>query len=314
MISGTGAFQQLGAGTTTLTAVQTYTGSTTISAGVLALTGTASIAASSGVVANAKFDISGLSAGTSITNLSGGSAGTVALGNNTLTLTNAAGTFAGVISGNGGLVKQGSGLFTLSGANDYTGATTVAGGNLRVNGSVASAVTVQSGATLSGIGSVGGPVTVQSGGTLSAGQSPGTITLGALNLNAGSTSVFELGSPGVVGGATNDLVNVTGNLTLGGTLSVNAPSAGYYRLFNYGTLTPSNFATITGSSNGTPTVLTNVPNQVNLSIAAAGQRHPVLGWRRPNRQWRGQWRHRNLERDQHQLDRRAGAGQHQRPP
>ena len=76
----------------------------------------------------------------------------------------------------------------------------------------------------------------------------------------------------MVGGATNDLVNVTGNLTLGGTLSVNAPSAGYYRLFNYGTLTPSNFDTINGSSNGTPTVLTNVPNQVNLLIAAAGQR------------------------------------------
>jgi autotransporter-associated beta strand protein len=272
VISGTGAFQQLGAGTTTLTAVQTYQGSTTISAGVLALTGSASIAASSGVVANAKFDMSGLSGGTSITNLTGGSAGTVALGNNTLTLTNAAGSFAGVISGNGGLVKQGSGLFTLSGANDYTGATTVEGGNLRVNGSVAGAVNVQSGATLSGIGSVGGLVTIQSGGTLSAGQSPGTITLGALNLNAGSTSAFELGSPGVVGGTTNDLVNVTGNLTLGGTLSVNAPSAGYYRLFNYGTLTPSNFASVTGSTSGTPTVLTNVPNQVNLSIAAAGQR------------------------------------------
>jgi autotransporter-associated beta strand protein len=272
VISGTGAFQQLGAGTTTLTAVQTYTGSTTISAGVLALTGSVSIAASSGVVANAKFDISGLSAGTSITNLSGGSAGTVALGNNTLTLTNAAGTFAGAISGNGGLVKQGPGLFTLSGTNTYLGGTTVEGGNLRVDGSVASAVTVQSGATLSGAGSVGGLVTIQSGGTLSAGQSPGTITLGALNLNAGSTSVFELGSPGVVGGATNDLVNVTGNLTLGGALSVNAPSAGYYRLFNYGTLTPSNFATVTGSTGGTPTVLTNVPNQVNLLIAGTGQR------------------------------------------
>ena len=272
VISGTGALQQIGTGTTTLSAVETYQGSTTISAGVLALTGSASIAASSGVMANAKFDISGLSGGTSITNLSGNSAGTVALGNNTLTLTNAAGTFAGVISGSGGLVKQGSGLFTLSGANDYTGATTVAGGNLRVNGSVAGAVDVQSGATLSGIGSVGGLVTIRPGGTLSAGQSPGTITLGALNLNAGSTSIFELGSPGVVGGATNDLVNVTGNLTLGGTLSVNAPSAGYYRLFNYGTLTPSNFATVTGSTNGTPTVLTNVPNQVNLSIAAAGQR------------------------------------------
>jgi autotransporter-associated beta strand protein len=270
VISGSGAVQQNGPGTTTLTAVNTYAGTTTISAGVLALSGAGSIANSSGVIANGTFDISATTAGTSVKNLSG--AGIVTLGGQTLTLTNAAGTFAGAIGGNGGLVKQGAGLFVLSGANTYLGGTTVEGGNLRVNGSVASAVNVQSGATLSGTGSVGGLVTVQSGGTLSAGQSPGTLTLGALNLNAGSTSVFELGSPGVVGGPTNDLVNVTGNLTLGGTLSVNAPSAGYYRLFNYGTLTPSNFATITGSTNGTPVVLTNVPNQVNLSIAAAGQR------------------------------------------
>ncbi len=269
-ISGSGEVQHNGPGTTTLTAINTYAGATTISAGVLALSGAGSIANSSGVINDGTFDISATTAGASIKNLSG--AGIVTLGSRTLTLTDAAGIFAGAIGGNGGLVKQGAGLFELSGTNTYLGATTVADGNLRVNGSLASAVNVQSGGTLSGTGSVGGLVTVQSGGTLSAGQSPGTLTVGALNLNAGSTSVFELGSPGVVGGPTNDLVNVTGNLTLGGTLSVNAPSAGYYRLFNYGTLTPSNFATITGSSNGTPTVLTNVPNQVNLSIAAAGQR------------------------------------------
>jgi fibronectin-binding autotransporter adhesin len=266
-ISGSGAVQQNGPGTTTLTAVNTFAGPTTISAGTLALSGTGSIANSSGVTANGTFDISGTTAGASIKTLSG--AGIVTLGSRTLTLTNASGTFGGAIGGNGGLVKQGAGLFTLSGTNTYLGATTVAGGEFRVNGSVASAVDVQSGATLSGTGSVGGLVTVQSGGTLSAGQSPGTLTLGALNLNSGSTSIFELGSPGVVGGATNDLVNVTGNLTLGGTLSVNAPSAGYYRLFNYGTLTASSFGSINGSSNAM--VLTNVPNQVNLSIAAAGQ-------------------------------------------
>jgi autotransporter-associated beta strand protein len=270
VISGGGAVQQNGAGTTTLTAVNTYGGGTTISAGTLALSGSGSIASSSGLIDNGAFDISGTAAGTSIKNLSG--TGSVGLGSQTLTLTNASGTFAGGIGGNGGLVKQGAGLFTLSGTNTYSGATAVAGGELRVNGSVASAVNVQSGATLSGIGTVGGLVTVQSGGTLSAGQSPGTLTLGALNLNAGSTSVFELGSPGVVGGTSNDLVNVNGNLTLGGTLSVNAPSAGYYRLFNYGTMTASSFGTINGSSHGTPTVLTNVPNQVNLLIAAAGQR------------------------------------------
>jgi fibronectin-binding autotransporter adhesin len=270
VISGTGEVQQNGTGITFLNAANTYSGATTISAGALFLGNGGSIANSSGVIDNGLFDISVAGAPVSIKNLSG--TGLVNLGVHTLTVTNASGAFAGSVVGNGGFAKRGAGLFILSGTNSYSGDTTVAGGELRVNGSVASAVNVQSGATLSGIGSIGGLVTVQSGGTLSAGQSPGTMTVGALNLNAGSTSVFQLGSPGVVGGPTNDLVNVTGNLTLGGTLSVDAPSAGYYRLFNYGTLTPSNFATIAGSSNGTPVVLTNVPNQVNLSIAAAGQR------------------------------------------
>ena len=269
VISGSGAVAQNGIGTTTLTAVNIYSGATTINAGTLALSGTGSIAASSGVTDNGTFDISSTTAGASIKNLSG--AGIVTLGNQTLTLTDASGTFSGAIGGSGGLTKQGTGLFILSGTSTYSGPTMVTDGNLRVNGSIASAVTVQSGATLSGIGTVGGAVTIQSGGFLSAGQSPGTLNVGALSLNAGSTSIFELGTPGVAGGATNDLVNVIGNLTLGGTLSVNAPSAGYYRLFNYGTLTPSSFDTISGSTNGTPTVLTNVPNQVNLSIMAAGQ-------------------------------------------
>ena len=150
VISGSGAVQQIGAGTTTLTAVNTYAGATTISAGTLALSGAGSIANSSGVIDNGTFDISATTAGASIKNLSG--TGIVTLGNQTLTLTNASGTFAGGIGGNGGLVKQGAGLFTLSGTNTYLGGTTVEGGNLRVNGSVASAVNVQSGATLSGIG------------------------------------------------------------------------------------------------------------------------------------------------------------------
>ncbi|WP_375415085.1 beta strand repeat-containing protein, partial [uncultured Bradyrhizobium sp.] len=263
-IGGNGGMT-VAAGTQTLSGSNSYAGATAITAGTLALSGTGSIASSSSVIANGAFDISATTAGAAIKNLSG--TGTVALGSRTLTLTNASGAFAG----DGGLIKQGAGLFTLSGASTYLGATTVAGGNLRVNGSIASAVTVQSGAMLSGTGSVGGAVTVLSGGTLSAGQSPGTLTLGALNLNAGSTSVFELGSAGVAGGASNDLVRVTGNLTLGGTLSVNAPSAGYYRLFDYGTLAAGGFDVISGSSNGTPAVLTNVPNQVNLLIAAAGQ-------------------------------------------
>jgi len=315
-ISGSGGLIKTGTGRFIITEANSYAGGTTISDGTLQL---GTVAASTGsvvgdIVDNARLVFSkfgatsfnGVISGsgsvaiedtpggfTTLTNnntYTGGTtitSGTLAIGNNGTTgsivgnvLNNSSIIFNrsdnigfdGLISGSGGLLKLGAGVLTLSAVNTYTGATTVEAGNLRVNGAVVGAVTVQSGATLSGIGAVGGLVTVQSGGTLSAGQSPGTLTLGALNLNAGSASVFELGSAGVVGGASNDLVSVTGNLTLGGTLSVNAPSAGYYRLFNYGTLTSSSFGAVTGSTNGTPTVLTNVPNQVNLLIAAAGQR------------------------------------------
>jgi autotransporter-associated beta strand protein len=244
VISGSGAFQQIGSGATVLTADNTYTGGTTITAGILQLgNGGTSGSVTGNIVDNAVLAIN--------------RSNTVSLGG---------------ISGSGGLQQNGTGTTVLTGTNTYSGPTTVTAGNLQVNGSVISNVNVQSGAMLSGTGSVSGAVTLQSGGTLSPGQGgPGTLTLGALTLNTGSTSIFELGSPGVVGGSSNDLVNVTGNLKLGGTLSVNAPSAGYYRLFNYGTLTPSNFDAVTGSSNGAATVLTNVPNQVNLSIVGAGQ-------------------------------------------
>ena len=108
VISGSGAVQQNGAGTTTLTAVNTYAGATTISAGALALSGAGSIANSSGVVGNAKFDISGHHRAAPRSRTCPAHAAWSTLGNQTLTLTNAAGTFAGVIGGNGGLVKQGS--------------------------------------------------------------------------------------------------------------------------------------------------------------------------------------------------------------
>src|SRR5690606_29477579 len=86
---------------------------------------------------------------------------------------------------------------------------------------------------LGGAGTAVGDVTVN--GTLSAGNSPGTLNIdGSLTLNSGSTSLFELNTPGVAGGTDNDLVNVGGTLTLGGTLEAHVAAAGYYRLFDYG--------------------------------------------------------------------------------
>ncbi|WP_174525319.1 autotransporter-associated beta strand repeat-containing protein, partial [Hydrogenophaga palleronii] len=144
-------------------------------------------------------------------------------------------SFDGVIGGTGGLVKQGAGTTTLGGTNTYTGDTSVNAGTLAVNGAVAGNVQVNDTGTLGGSGVIGGNVNLVSGATLSAGNSPGTLTVnGDLTLGSGSTSVFELGQAGVVGGTANDLVEVGGNLQLGGRLQATAASAGWYRLFNYG--------------------------------------------------------------------------------
>ena len=88
------------------------------------LSGAGSIANSSNVIANGTLDISG-TAGASITTLNG-RAGDVSLGFQTLTLTNASGTFSGVLAdgglfgGTGGGLKISGGTETLTGDNTST--------------------------------------------------------------------------------------------------------------------------------------------------------------------------------------------------
>jgi len=131
--------QQLGTSTLILSGTNTYTGTTTIDAGTLALTGTGSIAASNEVFLSntgATFDISGTTAGASIVTLNGISGSNVNLGAQTLTITNGdvTKTYYGSIGGSGGLTVTG-GFALLGGTNTYTGVTTIAtGGDLALNG------------------------------------------------------------------------------------------------------------------------------------------------------------------------------------
>lgn len=141
----------------------------------------------------------------------------------------------GKISGTGGLISgtvgAGAGsIRTLSNDNDYTGATSVTGGTLLINGNSSTAVgavSVAAAGTIGGIGTVGGATTLN--GTLSPGQSPGTLTFNTdLTVNNGATYLFESG----------DLTNVNGILDLNDNWNLTLTGSGFADggsvvLFNY---------------------------------------------------------------------------------
>ena len=154
--------------------------------------------------------------------------------------------YSGIISGAGNLTKTGTAIASLSGANIYTGTTTVDSGTLLVTNTHFGGgdYTINSGGTLGGNGTIDASVNLD-GGTMSPGTSPGTLTLGALSLIGSVTGVYELDSPS---STSDDLVSVTGGLDLslltGITLDVTKIGGGFladgdYALVEFaGALTP----------------------------------------------------------------------------
>ena len=185
----------------------------------------------------------------------------------------------------GGLTKNSTGTLTLSGANTYTGNTTISGGTLALalagtiaNSSVitvgstavldltskASGFSFGSGQTVKGIGTInigsGKAVTFASGSSLTPGNSIGTLSVtGDLILASGSSSTFELGTPG-----TSDRTAVTGALTLGGTITLadnggangnGSASGGSYQIFTQTGVAGGSFGTVTNNITGTRAVV-----------------------------------------------------------
>jgi len=263
-ISGTGALQQTGTGTLILTANDTYSGGTTISAGKLQIGNGGTTGAIAGNVAD----------------------------NGTLVFDRSdTVTFAGTIAGSGSLQQSGSGTLILTGNESNSGGTIITAGTLQLgNGGTAGSVTgniADGGAlvfnrsnalTVAGIISGSGSVaqngigvttlsatntytgaTVVNGGTLlvmgSTASSATTVNTGGTLGGTGMVGALTIGGAGVVspgtGGtgtlhvsgnaafsssavyladvtpSTTDLLSVSGTATLNGTLMVSPTGTGY---------------------------------------------------------------------------------------
>ncbi|QQE12265.1 autotransporter-associated beta strand repeat-containing protein [Planctomycetota bacterium] len=224
VISGTGGLVKQGDGALTLSGTNTYSGSTNIAGGTIIVSGSNTISDSGSVTLA---DVSGatlqLADDETIGSLTGGGStgGEVKLQSYTLTVGDENDTtYAGVISGTGGLVKQGDGTLIFSNSdNIYTGGTTVNEGILIINGNMASAnMNVANGAMLAGVMSLAG--NYNNAGTISPGNSIGTVTVGG-NLTLTDTSIYDMEIESTAGaGVGNDLIDVGGTADVDGTLNI----------------------------------------------------------------------------------------------
>ncbi len=269
---GTGAVTTAGTGDRTITVtantlavgeLKTATGQGFIKqgAGTLALTSTGAGAAAS--VINGTLDVA---AGTlqfcrtgapdanttgdlTVTNLTG--TGTITNGSGYerwLFVTGSgsfSGTFADGSTGKFGFNKPGTSTFTLAGANNYSGVTTVGGGVLTITG------TNSAGGTVNIAGGTGNPAVLN----LQNSNALGTGTVNATNRNSGiqlqggialpSTVSFLLSNDGTSGATVPAAIeNISGNNTIHGNISITTGGGGALLRSNSGALTFAGNATI----------------------------------------------------------------------
>jgi autotransporter-associated beta strand protein len=245
----TAGLDKISAGTVTLTAANTYTGGTTITAGTLSLGSggtTGRLTATTAIVNNSNLTINRSDAFSQATDLGAGV----------------------LISGSGSFTQAGAGTTTLTAANTYTGATAIKNGTLALDGA-ANRLAVAGAVVLGDTGTAGKLVL---GGTTTASQ-----TLTALTTTGSGGSV-------VGGNAVNSTLtlNIASSNTFAGTLGGAGTNENLLALSKtgVGTLTLSNTAnTFTGqvlSDAGTIQV-TKLANTGTASSVGSGAESIRLG-------------------------------------
>ena len=176
------ALTKAGAGTLTLTGVNTFTGPLTVSGGTLAIGGAGQ--------------------------LNAGSYGTNIVNNGTFSCNSSANqTLAGVISGTGALTKSGGSTLNLNLSGTFTGGATITGGTL----ALAAANLVNP------LGS--GTTTVSTGGTYALSA---TLLTGPLTLNGGTVTAGNSFQSNINGPITLDAtstISISGGLIINGNIS-----------------------------------------------------------------------------------------------
>ncbi len=266
-ISGTGGLAKDGAGTLTLSGANGYTGATAINGGTLRLSGgnnRLSDSTNVTVAGTAVFDLNNNS--DTIGSLAG--AGTVTMGSGSLVVSNTSGTtFSGGISGTGALTKQGAGTFTLSGANSYSGGTTVSAGTLNADHASAlstGGVTLNGGTLASTVGTTAtNTVTLSGNSGLSNITTSGTLTQSGGNRTLTMTTAIQSGTVNLSESATARTLTVqvgSGTSAISGTIANGGGSTG-------GSLTKTGAGTLDLSGantyNGTTTISAGVLNANN---------------------------------------------------
>jgi fibronectin-binding autotransporter adhesin len=130
-----------------------------------------------------------------------------------------------------GLNKSGGGTWIVNNGNLNNTTATVTTGTLLVNGTLSNSSATVNGGTLGGTGTVSGAVAINTTGVLSPGASIGTFGTGALSLNTGSSFAYEMNTTAITG----DRLDVNGNLSFDGTVTLNLTDLGSNSILTMGT-------------------------------------------------------------------------------